>query len=194
MIWDKLRRLSDWWFLFLTLLCLSNALIADWRFDLVWDLLYARVGGFLFYLVHASSMVFVCSVALVRFGMNGWKDATRIVLTTASIAGIHEMLYETINKTLIVQRPVDFQYVALWSVVVAGGFLIGTNRDVDTMLLALLFMAAYILLMYPVLHVPTTLTDDLSLNQYGYAFVPNFVEVFGWFFPPALLLIGEIRR
>ena len=67
-----------------------DALISDWRLDPVWDILYARVKGPLFYNAHASSVLLMCLVGI--YASYRMKSAVKGFAFILGMGAVHEII------------------------------------------------------------------------------------------------------
>ena len=185
---------------FLTL----NSLIADWTWNPVWDVFFARVRGPIFYEVHASSILSVCFVGLYqifrpvaarpfKFGNLYDKVFTanlyKWVLAAFGMASIHEfsiLIFDFVQSGT--WSGISNSY-AIWlmSFLVLGGWLC-ENYQKRIWFYTLLFLAVYLVLNYYFIHVNSTI-EGFQGTEYFLDFKSNAAEVLGWVIPSLFFLL-----
>ena len=77
--------------LFLLMTLFVDALLANWTFSPEWDILFARIQGPIFYMNHASVVVFICGIGLFRIIQSRFTEIHQWALAIFATAAIHEL-------------------------------------------------------------------------------------------------------
>ena len=96
--------------LFLLFTLLVDALIADWTLNPIHDVLFARISGPIFYMNHASVVVFLCSIGLVRILQSRLTIIAPWCFAIFATASIHEL---ALGGSDIIVGGFDFAGLAL---------------------------------------------------------------------------------
>ena len=164
-----------------------NSLIADWRADILWDIVYARVQTNWFLYAHASSFLFLC-FTVYYFWLVKKEWVAVAAFAVFGSAAIHEFTLDIVDIFLFkIDSGLSLAYgVYLAAFLVIGWFIVSPyHKKIWLLTVVVMFMFYFVAGLW--LHLGST------LNGYGqpdptffYSPVSNAGEVLSWVIPTAL--------
>lgn len=176
--------------LFLLLALTASSLIADWKLDPIWNILYARVQSNLFYNAHASSILAICFLGFYLAFRK--KDGLPTgVFAAFSVAAIHELSLDFSDLVVFHQSSgISPMYGAyLFGFLIAGIYL-GKRYHRRVFLVTTIIMVSWFLILTSLPH-GTTISPDCPFcpSDDFYTWWVNLEEVGSWLLPVGLWLL-----
>ncbi|MDE1824350.1 MAG: hypothetical protein KGH74_03555 [Candidatus Micrarchaeota archaeon] len=169
-----------------------NALHADWKLDPLWNLLYARIRGPIFYLAHSSSMLGVVAVAIIKVAPNVLKTSqpTRWIVAVFSTVSVHELDLDLIKLTGGIGYLDSLNYMLYLLGFLVLAFIICTPYQKRVILTIGAILIPFFILTEMLFYIGT---DVIDFN-YGpdiYSPSTNAVEVSTWLTASAVWFLPE---
>lgn len=167
---------------------LVDSCFANWKLNLLWDLLYARVTGPIFYGARASSLLSICVMAVVL--MVRYRSFVVPTLALLGTASIHEfsllavaLAWWPMDGVVFRGDGISLNY-AVWLTIflLVGWRFIGSYERKMWVVLAGVMLAWYWVEMFTPW--PSTLNP-----AYFYNLGSNTSEAVSWFLPASLWLL-----
>lgn len=171
------RLISDYFFLFVFLLFFASAFIADWTLNPIHNLFFARLTGFLFYNLHASSLMAVSLVGVYFLVKTRLRDISRTVLGIAGLGAIHEFVWGSFYGSLFLSS--NIRYYSAFGIFLILAYIFCRAKQRRALSISFIFITPYELFGI-VAGVPLTQTDLFTPTEYFNALIPNAFEVLSW--------------
>ena len=180
------RFLANYISLFLLLALTADALVADWRLDPIWNVLYARIQLNLFYNAHASSILAVCASA---FWLIYKKDGIPVAVFAAfGTASIHELTLDFVDLTVFrISSGISWAYAVYLFAFLGIGFFISKPYHKRVWLSTFALMFVWFLILTALPH-GSTIDPDVPFGASKDFYNPlvNVEEVASWLVPTGL--------
>ena len=174
--------------LFLLLFLTVDALDANWSFNPIWDILYARIQLNLFYNTHAISILAVCAA--------GWylafykKDSLPVAVFAAfGTASIHELSLDAVDLAVFhIPSGISIGYgFTLFLFLGIGAFLFTGRYHKNVWAIQVVGMFAWFLILTALPHGSTIDPNvPFGASKDFYTWWVNAEEVFSWVIPLSL--------
>jgi hypothetical protein len=174
---------------------ISSGIHANWTWNIVWDLFYARITGPIFIGAHATSLLAICFVAvyLVIFRYRSFTIPTIALFGTASIHDLSLLGVGYLANGLMNGIWFAYNNIGLWYAVYLVVFLIIGLRllpkyELKTWgILTVMMIAWYSAAVFS--YVPSTLDP-----AYFYNLASNVSESVSWFLPASIWLVRREHK
>jgi hypothetical protein len=181
--------LFDSTFFFLLVALTVNSLYATWSLNPLYDLLYSRVQGMIFYNSHSSSICFLCLTAFVMIAKDRGHIA-RWTLALFGVAAIHEFALNIFDLTVFgVSSGMAVSY-AIWLgfFLLIGWFVIPVELKQRWIAIAV-FMFLFYLLTFS-FHVGSS-NNGFLLTSLAFNFWTDLTEVSSWIIPTSFFYLPK---
>lgn len=183
--------------LFLLMGLTADALIANWNFNPIWDIFYARIGyqnqSLIFYNSHAASILSVCAAGFWLWLKH--KDPLPVAVFAAfGTASIHEIALDAADLGFFhIPSGISWSYGSVMAAILVIGWSLNTSYHKKVWLSITVMMTLWFLILgslnYTGLyHIGSTIsaTKDFAPSNDFYNPQTNFFEVVSWLAPVSL--------
>lgn len=179
-----------------------DALIATWNWNPIYDILFARIRGPLFYENHASVVIFACTIAMIKIFQkgNGFDSVSHWTLAILATGSFHELTIAiedfTIGGFRLVSITTSLNYMVWLLVFLTLGLVFLRKTERRRLILLGCFFA--IIFVFSIVQLADKSFPQIMLAQTIVGFNPgpnfmdpieNFAEIWTWDIPLVFWLI-----